>query len=436
MAKGLEAGAERRFDERARAGMSGREPDIEGFDEAECEPESLRRGLLAPGGKVSGEAVRAIADAAEDDAESEAQRTVRFRLSRDLNKRLDVYLTDRIPYISRAQAQRLIESEKVRVNGRPPKASTKVRQGDVVEAVAPAPISKEITPEEIPLDVLFEDEHLIVINKTPDIIVHPARSNLSGTMVNALAHHFLSRGGEASLSSVGRERARPGVVHRLDRRTSGVLVFAKNDEAHWRLGKQFEKRQVEKRYLCVVEGTPEPLADLIDLPIGPHPSNQKGLREKYVVRHDDLGKPSRTVYRVRERYEGYALVEIELLTGRTHQIRVHMSHEGHPLVGDDMYGGRPLTYADLGEPTPGGHDPDLDRIGSPDLMARQALHAAKLGFRHPISGEEMVFTAAVPLDMARLIGILRRRRPGAGPTEFEHVTLDLSKAVPDAGVES
>jgi len=210
-----------------------------------------------------------------------------------------------------------------------------------------------------------------------------------------------------------------------------VLVFAKNDEAHWKLGRQFEKRRVEKRYLCVVEGTPEPLADLIDLPIGPHPSNQKGLREKYVVRHDEWGKPSQTIYRVRERYDGYALVEIELLTGRTHQIRVHMSHEGHPLVGDDMYGGRPLTYADLGEPPPGGRDPDLDRIGSPDLMPRQALHAAMLGFEHPITGERMSFTAPVPLDMARLIAILRRRRPGAGPTELERSTLDLSKAVPD-----
>src|ERR1051326_4164732 len=164
---------------------------------------------------------------------------------------------------------------------------------------------------------MYEDEFLIVINKAPDIIVHPARSHLKGTMVYALAWRFKNSGG--GLSQVGTEFARPGVVHRLDRHTSGVIVFAKQDEAHWKLGHQFEHRRVEKRYLAIAHGRLEPPADVIDLPIGPHPSRDKGYREKYVVRHDEQGKPSVTIYRVRERYDPhgpdpadrYSLVELD-----------------------------------------------------------------------------------------------------------------------------
>jgi len=354
--------------------------------------------FILPGGKVDADALREAAQQAADDGGPLP--TVRFEISRpDLKTRLDRYLTSRITFLSRNQLQRLIESGAATVNEQAAKASTKIKAGDVIALVIPPPPSTEIQPEEIPIDVLFEDEHLIVLNKRPDIIVHPARSELKGTLVNALAWHFQHSGGE--LSSVGGEFARPGVVHRLDRHTSGCIVFAKTDEAHWKIARQFEHRTADKRYLAVVEGSPVRDMDVIDLPIGPHPSRTKGYREKQVVRHDDLGKPSVTICRVRERYgasgEGgdtrdatHALLELELKTGRTHQIRVHLSHLGMPIVGDDMYGGHPFEH-------------ERERI-----MERQALHAGLLAFEHPVTGQDLVFTASPPKDFAELVRTLRR----------------------------
>ncbi|TVQ63525.1 MAG: RluA family pseudouridine synthase [Phycisphaerales bacterium] len=377
--------------------------------------------LILPGGKVDPDAVRAAAD---DDAPCR----VVFTLSRDLKKRLDRYLTDRIPFMSRSQLQRLIANEAVTVNGRTPKASTTLRQGDVVEVIVPPPPPSGVRPERIPLEIVYEDEELIVLNKQPDIIVHPARSHLAGTMINALAWHFQNASATGgSLSNVGDEFARPGVVHRLDRHTTGVIVFAKQDEAHWKLGRQFEHRQVDKRYLALVHGEMETLADVIDLPIGPHPSKEKGMREKYVVRHDEQGKNAVTIYRVRERYQGYTLVELELKTGRTHQIRVHLSHLGYPIVGDDMYGGRARTVADV--------VPDAAaraRWGADDdvVMGRQALHAAVLGFRKPATGEPMTFTAPLPMDMARLVAILRAHRALDLSVGVAGATVDLDRCAP------
>lgn len=370
---------------------------------------STNAGLILPGGKVNPEAIQRALDESGSTDDDGALRRVVFELRRDLKSRLDKYLTTRITFMSRNQLQRLIDEGGVTVNGRQPKASTVLRAGDVIEVVVPPPPSGVIRPEEIPLDVLYEDTHLIVLNKAPDIIVHPARSENSGTMINALAWHFRNRsesGGE--LSTVGNEFARPGVVHRLDRHTSGCIVFAKDDEAHWKLGHQFEHRRVDKRYLAVVQGKVEPIVDVIEAPIGPHPSREKGYREKYVVRHDELGKPSVTICRVRERYrlherpvgdQHFSLVELELKTGRTHQIRVHLSHLGYPIVGDDMYGGRPF----------------VDRDGR-TIIARQALHAATLGFSHPITGEPMKFTSPLRGDMGELVRALR----ACG----EHETLD------------
>lgn len=370
---------------------------------------STNAGLILPGGKVNPEAIQRALDESGSTDDDGALRRVVFELRRDLKSRLDKYLTTRITFMSRNQLQRLIDEGGVTVNGRQPKASTVLRAGDVIEVVVPPPPSGVIRPEEIPLDVLYEDTHLIVLNKAPDIIVHPARSENSGTMINALAWHFRNRsesGGE--LSTVGNEFARPGVVHRLDRHTSGCIVFAKDDEAHWKLGHQFEHRRVDKRYLAVVQGKVEPIVDVIEAPIGPHPSREKGYREKYVVRHDELGKPSVTICRVRERYrlherpvgdQHFSLVELELKTGRTHQIRVHLSHLGYPIVGDDMYGGRPF----------------VDRDGR-TIIARQALHAATLGLSHPITGEPMKFTSPLRGDMGELVRALR----ACG----EHETLD------------
>jgi 23S rRNA pseudouridine1911/1915/1917 synthase len=357
--------------------------------------------LIGPGGTVDQEALFALYEQAEGrSGDDDAAITACFELKSDLDKRLDRYLVDRVPFLSRTSLQRLIKEQAVTVNGRAPKASTKLHLGDVVCVALPPPPSTEIPAEEISLDILYEDDDLIVINKADNIIVHPARGNKSGTIINALAWHFQHRSSGA-LSPVGGEFARPGVVHRLDRHTTGVMVAAKTETAHWRLGKQFEQRKTDKRYLAVVHGRLEPEADVIDLPLGKHPT----AREKYAVRWDETGKPSVTIYRVLELYEGYSLVELELKTGRTHQIRVHLSHLGYPIVGDDMYGGRHLTVGDIAGPMgDGGRSP------REALIVRQALHAATLGFTHPITNEALKFQAPLPMDMRSLVELLRRCR--------------------------
>jgi len=363
--------------------------------------------LILRGGKVNAEAIRlAYQHAAESGRAGEELGRVRFVLQRDLRTRLDKYLTSRIPFMSRSQLQRLIGEGGVRVNGEPCRAATRLRAGDAVEVVVPPPPSTDVVPQRLPLDVLYEDEHLIVLNKRRGIIVHPARSETSGTLINALAWHFRhAPGSGGALSPVGREEARPGVVHRLDRHTTGCIVFAKTERAHWRLGAQFERRSVDKRYLAVVHGRVGEPGFAIDLPIGPHPSKEKGYREKHVVRHDDLGKPSVTLVRMHERYRlagphdgeqaasdaEYSLVELELKTGRTHQIRVHLSHEGYPIVGDDMYGGRAFA------------------VGGETIIepGRPALHAGLLAFEHPVTEEPLVLVAPLPDDTLGLIGALR-----------------------------
>lgn len=394
----------------------------------DAETVTFGAGYVLPGGRVDGDAIRIASEqAAEQGIEDDTElRRVVFQLSHDLNKRLDKYLTDRITFMSRTQLQRLIEEGGVLVNKRLGKSSTILHAGDVVEVVVPPPPSTEIQPQEIPLDVMYEDEAIIVINKAADILVHPARSHLNGTMVNALAWYVRNKSqSKGELSGVGKEFARPGVVHRLDRHTSGCIVFAKQDEAHWKLGHQFEHRRVDKRYLAVVQGRVEPSVQVIDMPIGPHPSREKGYREKMVVRHDELGRPSVTICRVRERYElprvseksprlQYSLVELELKTGRTHQIRVHLSTNEWPIVGDDMYGGSAFE----------------DEHGKV-LLSRQALHACTLGITHPITEQPMQFTAPLRGELATLVDSLRHRSedrlrvidaPGA--------TIDLEKVLP------
>ncbi|GEM_PF-8556 len=474
------------------------------------------------GGKVDADAIVALAKRARDmglgEDDDEQMRTVRFELKHDLDKRLDKYLTDRITFLSRTQLQKLIDDGGVTVNAKPAKASFKVNAGDLIEVVVPAPPSKDITPEDIPLEVMYEDEHIIVINKQPDIIVHPARSENTGTMLGALAYYFKHRskaGGR--LSEVGKDFARPGVVHRLDRNTSGVIIFAKTDEAHWKMGHQFEHRSVDKRYLAVVHGLVEPDVQVIDLPLGPHPSREKGYREKYVVRHDELGKPSVTIVRVRERYvlnagqrtpvnrandpsatiqppvqsrpavapswnlpelpkrvvvataptnrfeadmQRFTLVEVELKTGRTHQIRVHMSHNLWPIVGDDMYGGKVLgeealrawprakakspgtaSLARTSKRTRETQDANLhlsaadSLANSPRLLiARQALHATILAFDHPITLKRMEFMAPLRGDMATLVRELRAASGGGGGggelIDAPGARVDMEKACP------
>jgi len=378
--------------------------------------------LIGPGGKVDQEALFDLYEKTEQQAgDDEAPVTVRFELARDLEKRLDKYLVDRIPFLSRTSLQNLIREQAVTVNGRVPKPSTKLRLGDVVVAVLPPPRSTDIPAEDIPLDVLYEDDDLIVINKAADIIVHPARGNRSGTLINALAWHFQHRT-SGGLSTVGTEFARPGVVHRLDRHTTGVMVAAKSDTAHWRLGKQFEHRQTEKRYLAVVHGRMEPNADVIDLPLGKHPT----LREKYAVRWDETGKASVTIYRVRELYDKFTLVELELKTGRTHQIRVHLSHLGFPIVGDDIYGGKHLKVGDVWKTAP------LEQADN-WLIKRYALHAARLGFTHPMTEKPMLLEAPMHADMRELVRLLREHQFESAP-RVAGAVIDLERMMQGAAI--
>ncbi|MCH8824168.1 MAG: RluA family pseudouridine synthase [Planctomycetes bacterium] len=373
-------------------------------------------GLIAPGGKVDRQQLFALYEA--DSGDDETPISVSFKLTRDLNKRLDRYLVDRIPFLSRTSLQKIIKERAVTVNGKVPKASTKLRLGDEVVAVLPPPPSTEIPPEDIPLDILFEDDELVVINKRDDIIVHPARGNRSGTLINGLAYHFLHNT-SGGLSKVGTEFARPGVVHRLDRHTTGVLVFAKTETAHWRVSKQFEHRTVDKRYLAVVHGQVEPSADVIDIPLGKHQT----AREKYAVRWDATGKPSVTIYRVREVYKDYTLLELQIKTGRTHQIRVHMSHLGYPIVGDDIYGGKHLTVGDVTGPAGDGKRSLRD-----PLITRQALHAALLSFTHPISDERCTYQAPLPADFKDLVTLLRNHRMLETPN-VSGTTINLTEMI-------
>jgi len=342
----------------------------------------------------------------EQRSDSDTPIEAKFIISRDLNKRLDSYLAGRIPFLSRTSLQRLIDEDAVTINGRKPKASTKIHKGDEIRVLLPPPPSTELQAEEIPLKILYEDKDLIVINKDDDIIVHPARSHKTGTLINALAWHFQNVS-SGTLSSVGEEFARPGVVHRLDRHTTGVMVAAKTDTAHWRLSKQFENRTTHKRYLAVVHGQVEPLTDIIDVPLGKHPT----VRGGYAVRWDDTGKPSVTLYYVRELYDDYTLLELELKTGRTHQIRLHLKHLGYPIVGDDIYGGKHLKVSDI---VPRAVPLEQDR--SAFVMQRQALHAAYLAFTHPNTDTPMDFTAPLHSDMVNLVTLLREYRFKRAPS--------------------
>lgn len=387
-----------------------------GTGEGERPGETEDAALFDAGGKVDRDAIYRQHETRSDD---DTPVQVRLELTRDLKKRLDRYLVDRIPFMSRTALQRLIDEDAVTVNGRRPKASTRLRLGDVVEAVLPPPPSNEIPPENIPLDVLFEDDHLIVLNKQPDIIAHPARAMKSGTIVNALSWRFRHET-SGGLSSVGEEFARPGVVHRLDRFTSGAMVAAKTDTAHWRLGHQFQARTVDKRYLAIVHGVVRRDQDLIDLPLGRHPR----IFDRYAVRHDEAGKEARTIYRVRERYDGFTLVELQLLTGRTHQIRIHLSEIGHPIVGDDYYGGRKLPRRAV---VPKRAEAD-GRSSDAPLMARQALHAARLEFDHPIAGDRRIFEAPLWPDIRGFLDALREHREPV-PVESAEAIVDIDRDV-------
>ena len=375
----------------------------------------------------------------------------RFIVTRQTSRRLDTYLQDHLKKISRNKVQQLIKAGGVTVNGRVSKSSASLRVGDEIHVILPPSPARDLKPEPIPLDILHEEEGFIVLNKQDDLIVHPARSHLSGTVLNALAHHFQQsrpprpgspepRGGTDRLSSVGSRDCRPGVIHRLDRHTTGVLVVAKDDEDHWRIARQFEDRTILKAYLAVVHGNPESVGGAIDEPLGKHPT----IREAQAVRHDSTARDSVTLFRVRERYEGYSLLELELKTGRTHQIRVHLSYIGHPIVGDILYGGEPIGEDDVQRPPIAagarrfltfartkveGERLERDAAARPDLIiARPALHAALLQMTHPRTQERITFTAPLHEPLATLVRTLRKR-PIEGPVATEGYWVNLEEVL-------
>jgi 23S rRNA pseudouridine1911/1915/1917 synthase len=297
----------------------------------------------------------------------------------EADARLDSYLAAHVAGWSRARLQRLIEDADVLVNSRTVKPSYKLRAHDEIEVELAPPQSATFAPENIPIETIYEDEDLIVVNKPAGMIVHPAAGIASGTLANALAFHFqqLSASGGA---------ARPGIVHRLDKGTSGLLVVAKTETAHEILGDQFRAREVFKSYIALVHGQVEKESDEIDQPIARDPRNRTRMA---VVRG---GRPALSIFKVRQRFERFTLLDVELKTGRTHQIRVHLAWLKHPVVGDEVYGGgRDKTVLDAVV---------RSRIAK---LGRQFLHAEQLRFRHPRTGEVIHFSAPLPAELQALL---------------------------------
>src|SRR5687768_10180800 len=329
----------------------------------------------------------------EEDASDVAH--FRWRVTKNLTRRIDQYLVDRVGYLSRNGVQRLIDEGLVKVNGKTcAKASYRPRDGDEIDMVAPPKPVNELVPENIPLDIVYEDDHFLALNKQADLIVHPARGRWTGTLVNGLVYYG------KKWSSINGDW-RPGILHRLDRNTTGIMLVAKSDEAHWRLARQFENRTIQKTYVAIVHGVPELLGDVIDRPIG----KDRYVREKQAVRSEaNGGKPAVTRSEERRVFtpppdavlhqsahvhdhklpmpptSKFSHVKLTPKTGRTHQLRVHMAAIGHPIVGDTMYGGRIYERGEL-------------------RFERQALHAAEITFVHPVALETMTLAAPLPPDM-------------------------------------
>jgi 23S rRNA pseudouridine1911/1915/1917 synthase len=319
---------------------------------------------------------------AQDSSENEAHSLTISVSAADAGQRLDAFLAAHIDGWSRARLQRLIEDAAVLVNGKTSRPAYKLHSADEVEVELIQPSSASFAPENIPIDVVYEDDHLIVVNKPAGLVVHPAAGITSGTLANALAFHFQQL-------STTRGQARPGIVHRLDKGTSGLMVVAKTEAAHEDLADQFRAREVYKSYLALVHGQVEMTKGEIDQPIARDPRHRTRMA---VVRG---GRPALSIYRTRQRYGRFTLLDVELKTGRTHQIRVHLAWMKHPVVGDEVYGGgRDKTVSD-----------PLIRSEIARLH-RQFLHAEQIGFRHPVTREKMSFRVALPIELQTMLARL------------------------------
>ncbi len=337
----------------------------------------------------------------EDDSDSLWQTEVEYEISpQHAGQRLDVFLASRRDLgLSRSHIQKLIAEGLVTLDGEVTKPSYRLEPGERVRVTVPQPQPLEVEPEDIPLDILYEDAHLVVVNKRRGMVVHPAPGHGGGTLVNALLAHC------DHLSGIGGV-CRPGIVHRLDRDTSGVMVVAKSDLAHRSLSEQIKNRTAQRRYLALVFGDVPASEGTVETRIGRDPENRKRMA---VV--SEGGREAVTHYRVLERFGDFTLVECALRTGRTHQIRVHMAHLGHPVAGDPVYGPR----------RPRRFRREMARVMAvesnapyPSAVAAlegQALHAYRLTFRHPASGEPMELRAPLPPDMERALNELRARGP-------------------------
>jgi len=291
-------------------------------------------------------------------------------------KRLDVFLSENLKDLSRSRIQMLLKDGRITVDGKMKKPNYKIKAGEVVTVSIPKPNPIQVEAENIPLDILYEDDQIIVVNKPQGMVVHPAPGNYSGTLVNALLYHCKDLSGINGL-------LRPGIVHRIDKDTSGVLVVTKTDNAHLKIAEQIKEHSINRIYLTLVHGIVQEPGGMIDAPIGRHQVDRK----KMAVQSKG-GKRAITHYKVKERFtkDNYTYLEVKLETGRTHQIRVHMAYMGHPVVGDPKYGPK---------------KPHFNLEG-------QLLHAATLGFKHPVSNEYMEFSAPLPQHFQNIIDNLSR----------------------------
>ena len=289
--------------------------------------------------------------------------------------RIDRYLSEHCADFSRSYLQKLLKDQAVSVNGKPVKANYKTQEGDHILLEIPDLKEPDILPEDIPLDILYEDEYLMVINKPKDMVVHPSAGHMEGTLVNGIMAHY--KGHLSGINGV----LRPGIVHRIDKDTTGALLVCKDDAVHRDIAEQLKEHSIKRRYRAIVQGNLKEDDGTVDAPIGRHPIDRKKMAVNY-----KNGKEAVTHYKVLERFGQYTYIECRLETGRTHQIRVHMASIGHPLLGDTVYG----------------------TAKNPWKLQGQTLHAMILGFRHPVTGEYMEFEAPLPEYFCKLLDKLRK----------------------------